>query len=260
MPTIQAVIDDILTTIPGAPFAETVDVIKTGDPAQEVTGIVTTFLATQAVLERAVELGANFVITHEPIFYNHLDETDWLADDPVYLAKRKFIDDHGLVIWRFHDYWHSHQPDGIYVGVQNALGWTQYADPEIRGKITVPRQSFRDLVEHVKTSLNCPNPRIIGNPNLPCSQVALIVGAPGGRWQILALQQSDVIIAGEINEWEINEYVRDSNTQGTPKALMVVGHEKSEEAGMAYLVDWLKARVPGVTITHVPSGDPFLGG
>jgi hypothetical protein len=52
MPTIQAVIDNILTSIPNAPFAETVDVIKTGDPAQEVTGIVTTFLATQAVLQR----------------------------------------------------------------------------------------------------------------------------------------------------------------------------------------------------------------
>src|SRR5215207_6665798 len=110
MPTAQAVIDNILTAIPNAPFPETVDVIKTGDPTQEVTGIVTTFLATRAILQRAVELGANFVITHEPTFYNHLDETDWLAEDPVYQAKRKFIDEHKLVIWRFHDYWHSHQP------------------------------------------------------------------------------------------------------------------------------------------------------
>ena len=35
-----------------------VDVIKAGDPSQPVTGIVTTFLATHEVLQRAVDLGA----------------------------------------------------------------------------------------------------------------------------------------------------------------------------------------------------------
>ena len=258
MPTIQAVIDDILTTIPGAPFAETVDVVKTGDPSQDVTGIVTTFLATQAVLQRAVELGANFVITHEPTFYNHLDKVDWLANDPVYLAKRRFIDDHNLVIWRFHDYWHSHKPDGIITGLANVLGWSSYLDPDAHWTATIPPQPLSALVAHISASLNCPSPRVIGHPDMLCSKVSLLIGAPGGEWQITSLRDADVLIAGEINEWETTEWVRDANTQGLSKALIVVGHEISEEAGMAYLVDWLRPRVPGVPITHVPSGDPFL--
>ena len=258
MPTIQAVIDNILTAIPGAPFGETVDVVKTGDPAQEVTGIVTTFLATQAILQRAVELGANFVITHEPVFYNHPDETDWLADDPVYLAKRRFIDDHQLVIWRFHDYWHSHRPDGIITGLLAALGWQSYFDPADHFEITIPPLPLNDLVAHVSAALGCPHPRVIGHPAMPCSRVSLLIGAPGGKWQIQSLRGADVLIAGEINEWETSEWVRDANTQGLAKGLIVVGHEISEEAGMAYLVEWLRPRVPGVAITHVPSGDPFL--
>ncbi|MEP7291707.1 MAG: Nif3-like dinuclear metal center hexameric protein [Chloroflexota bacterium] len=260
MPPIQAVIDNILTAIPGAPFAETVDVVKTGDPSQGVTGIITTFLASQAVLERAVELGANFIITHEPVFYNHLDETDWLADDPVYLAKRKLIDEHGLVVWRFHDYWHRHKPDGIITGVAQALGWTSYFDPANPYAVTIPMLPLSDLVAYVSDKLACPSPRVIGSPDMPCSVVSLMVGAPGGKWQITALRGVDVLIAGEVNEWDTTEWVRDANRQGLRKALIVVGHALSEEAGMAYLVDWLSPLVPGVAITHVPSGDPFLGG
>ena len=93
---------------------------------------------------------------------------------------------------------------------------------------------------------------------MPCSKISLLIGAPGGQWQITGLRDADVLIAGEINEWETSEWVRDANTQGMSRALIVVGHEISEEAGMAYLVDWLRPRVPGVPITHVPSGDPFL--
>jgi hypothetical protein len=47
---------------------------------------------------------------------------------------------------------------------------------------------------------------------------------------------------------------------GAGTALIVLGHAISEEAGMAYLAEWLRARVPDVPITHVPAGDPFWVG
>jgi putative NIF3 family GTP cyclohydrolase 1 type 2 len=258
MPTVQAVIDNILTAIPYAPYDETVDVIKTGDPSQEVTGIVTTFLASCEVLQKAVNQGANFVITREPIFYNHLDETDWLANDPVYRAKRKLIDDHGLVIWRFHDYWHSHQPDGILTGVAGALNWSSYRDPASRFGFTIPATRFDDLTADVAGKLGSRRTLTIGRPDMLCSKIALLVGAPGGKWQIEALRGDvDVLIAGEINEWETCEYVRDALLQGLSKGLIVIGHQVSEEAGMAYLVEWLRPRFPDLKIAHIPSGDPF---
>src|SRR5688572_25353748 len=104
MTTVQQVIDTLLKDIPIAPIPETVDTLKTGDPAQEVTGIVATFLASVEVIRQTIDLGANLIITHEPTFYNHLDKTDWLADDPVYQAKRRLLDDHQIAVWRFHDY------------------------------------------------------------------------------------------------------------------------------------------------------------
>jgi putative NIF3 family GTP cyclohydrolase 1 type 2 len=67
--TIQNVIDLIIASVPGAPLEDSVDVFKCGDPAQKVTGIVTTFTANMHVLRKAVDLGANLIITHEPTFY-----------------------------------------------------------------------------------------------------------------------------------------------------------------------------------------------
>ena len=64
-------------------------------------------------------------------------------------------------------------------------------------------------------------------------------------------------LPGEVREWETSEYARDAVAQGRDKALIVLGHAKSEEPGMAYLVEWLQPLVPGVTITHVPVGDAF---
>src|SRR5512144_405733 len=101
--TIQQAIDRIIAAIPGAPFTDTVDTIKAGDPSQELTGILVTFLATCEAIEQAAQLGANLIITHEPTFYNHLDTTDWLSQHPTYIAKQGLIERSGVVIWRFHD-------------------------------------------------------------------------------------------------------------------------------------------------------------
>jgi hypothetical protein len=51
MVTIQFVIDTILAAIPGSTTTDTVDTIKAGT-SQPVKGIVTTFLASQAVLKK----------------------------------------------------------------------------------------------------------------------------------------------------------------------------------------------------------------
>ena len=53
------------------------------------------------------------------------------------------------------------------------------------------------------------------------------------------------------------EYARDAVLQGRHKALIVLGHANSEEAGMKWLVEWLAPLVPDVPIIHVSAGDPF---
>ena len=91
----------------------TVDVFKAGDPDTEIKGIAVCMFADMRTLQKAVEMNCNFIITHEPVFYNHLDETEAYANDPVYKEKRQIIEDHKLVVFRFHDHIHITKPDGI---------------------------------------------------------------------------------------------------------------------------------------------------
>ncbi len=257
---IQAVIDTILAAVPGAPPLETVDVFKCGDPSQEATGIVTTFLASYAVIQKTIALGANLIISHEPVFYNHRDNVDWLKDDPVYIAKRQLIDQHAIVVWRFHDCWHMHQPDGITTGVLKDLGWIDHADKEHNELLYFDGMPLAELVKTIKQRLDVPAARVIGDLAHPCRRVGLLLGASGGPSHIEAFRMAelDAMVVGETNEWDTTEYVRDAIAMGQPKALVVIGHEKSEEAGMKYLVEWLRPRLPAsISITHVPSGDPF---
>ena len=68
--------------------------------------------------------------------------------------------------------------------------------------------------------------QIVGNGDTPCRRVAILVGASAGRSQIdlLARPDIDAVIAGDINEWEGCEYVRDAVSAKMNKGFIVLGH------------------------------------
>lgn len=258
--TIQQVIDALLADIPGAPFPGTVDTIKSGDPSQRVKGIVTTMFATDAIIQKTIDLGANFIIAHEPTFYNHTDETSWLDADPVLQFKKNLLEKHGIVVWRFHDGIHAHIPDGIRLGVLQALGWDNYYEPSNPPLTILPSPTpLAGLIDLFKKRLTIGPLKYIGDLAQPCSRVVLSPGAAGGRKHIGWIQQyqPDVFVCGELNEWETSEYIRDARYQGKKISLVVLGHSVSEEPGLEWLVPVLQKKVPGIPVTHLPSGDAF---
>jgi putative NIF3 family GTP cyclohydrolase 1 type 2 len=260
--TARQVIEKIKLQI-GAPVdPNTVDTFKAGDPETAVTGIATTFLATYAVLQEAVASGANVIITHEPTFYNHLDETAFLKGDPVFEQKMAYIREHHLVIWRFHDQWHWRKPDGIIEGFTLAAGWEKYRRPYEENAFTLPPTSVRQLAADLQARLNSRIIRIVGDPLLRVTEVAYLPGASGENKEIKELERDDVqvLVAGEAREWETVEYVRDAAAEGRRKALILLGHEVSEEPGMEYCARWLRTLFPGVPVTFIPAGEPFQTG
>lgn len=256
--TIKEVMDIILKEVPGAPFKTTVDTLKSGDEQQTVTGIVTTMFATVRVIEEAAKLKANFIIAHEPTFYNHLDDVNYVANNHVVQQKQALLKKYNIAVWRFHDYWHSVEPDGIGYGVLKKAGWLQYYKPGQR-ILQMPPLTLEKLVAHLEQTLAIKHVRVIGDLSQTCARIALLPGAAGGQTQISIVEkeQPDVLIVGEVHEWETAEYIRDARQMGGKTALIVLGHSVSEEPGMDWLVDWLKPKIPGVPVTHIVSGDPF---
>jgi len=257
--TVGDIMDMFIAEVEGAPFDSTVDTLKAGSRDTEVTGIVTSMFATLDVIQQAIDKQANFIIVHEPTYYNHLDETDWLADDEVYRHKSDLLKEHGIAVWRNHDYIHTYFPDGVQTGVVEKLGWEDYYNPKERHQFEIPATTLKALIDHMKASLGISTVRYIGDLSQTCESVLLMPGAWGGKRQIeLTSQvQPDVLVCGEISEWETAEYVRDARIKGQDLSLIVLGHIDSEEPGSAYMAEWLKEKVPNVNVFHIPAKNPL---
>lgn len=256
--TVQQIMDLILKEAGLPVLKTTVDTIKYGRPDQVVTGIVTTMFANITVIEEAAKRNANFIIAHEPTFYNHKDDTNWVANNSVVKKKQALLEKYKMVVWRFHDYCHAMRPDTISYGVVKKAGWLPYyklGQPVLE----IPKVSLKQLVKHLKSSLNISHLRVIGDLEQSCERIALLPGAWGGVPQVSTAetQQPDVLIVGELSEWETAEYIHDGKLLGSKTALIVLGHAVSEEPGMEWFAEWLQPKLSGIHVSHITSGDPF---
>ncbi len=217
-------------------------------------------MATLDVLQRAAAKRENLVITHEPTFYNHLDRPEGMDEnDAVWKEKREFIEKNGLVVWRFHDHWHLRTPDGILAGVVKSLGWEKYQSAENPHLFTVPEITLEKLAADVAKQLDTPVLRVVGNPAMKVTKLALSPGSAGFERETHALEMEnvEVLLVGETREWETVEYAADAVTEGKTKALIVIGHVPSEQAGMEECAQWLKTFVKNVPVEFVPTKQPF---
>jgi putative NIF3 family GTP cyclohydrolase 1 type 2 len=239
---------------------DTVDTFKAGNPDTVVTGVAVTMMATMDVLQRASAQGLNFIITHEPTFYAHLDTPEGVPEtDPVWAEKRAFIEKHGLVVWRFHDHWHMRTPDGIEAGMVHALGWEKFQTKDNQYLFVLPETTLKDLAALLSKKLDSSVVRVVGKPDMKFTKLGFSPGAAGSQREIHALEQDDVqvLLVGETREWETVEYAADAVSQGRNKALIVIGHIPSEQPGMEECTRWLKGFVKSVRIEFVPAKQPF---
>lgn len=244
----------------GIPWrAQTVDNVVAGRPDVRVRGIATTMMSTLDVVQRASSAGLNLVITHEPTFYSHQDTTDALKTDATYQFKDGFIRDHDMAIFRFHDHWHAMKPDGIAFGMARELGWDKNVDQANQREFTFPGVPLELLVARMRERLGASTMRVVGDPKMPVSRVAASWGYYTYNPANLALTRPDVdvFVVGETREWETVEHAQDMVASGKKKALIVIGHVASEQAGMKYCAEWLKGFVTEVPIEYVPASEPF---
>lgn len=256
--TVGDVMDIVTKDIPGAPFSKTVDTLKSGSREMLVTGIVTTMFATVDIIREAIKNKANFIIAHEPTFYNHNDDPKWVTPNHIVKEKQDLLEKNKITVWRLHDYLHSFVPDSVVYEVVKTAGWLPYYKA---GKpvLTIPAISLKDLAEHLKKKLNIAHLRVVGNLEQKCESIVLMPGAAGGEMQVAMVEtvKPDVLIVGELREWETAEYIRDTQQLGEKTSLIVLGHSVSEEPGLQWLQEWLQPKLPEIKVKHIASGSPF---
>lgn len=259
--TARQVIERIQKNVGVTWHSQTVDTFKAGDPDTPVTGIATTMMATYDVLQRAAAAGDNLIITHEPTFYGHTDQTAGMVQehDAVLAAKQAFIEKHRLVVWRFHDHWHERRPDGIQTGMIRALGWEKFQNAGDNHFFVIPETTLDSLAGGIKRRLGIRTLRVVGDPAMRVTKLALNPGYPGFPGERHTLQRDDVevLVMGEGLEWETIEYGADAAAEGRHKALIILGHIPSEQAGMEDCAQWLKTLVTEVPVQFIATAEPF---
>lgn len=321
--TAQEIVDRLKKNVGGDWGSEDVDGFKIGDPATIVTGVVTTSMATLDVLQKAVRVGSNFVITAAPTFYSRADLSTpggrgagpgrgqfpargggpgapagpgpagasgpgtgasapmprapampqsvvppgqpaaaapvvLAPPDPVYAGKNAFIAEHKLVVFRLTQHWNRRKPDPRAQGLAAAMGWTKYriGDDELRYE--VPAITLEALASRVNKSLALRGGiRVIGDRTLSVRRIGLLPGYTQIQASIAMLPTVDVIVAGEVMEWESAAYVQDVAFAGLDKGFISIGRVVNEAPGMQVCAGWLKTIVPEVPVRFVAAGDPY---
>ncbi len=270
---IAEIIEKLRAFHPEIDESRTCDTLKYGDAEQECTGVVVSCFASTDVIREAARLGANFIITHEPTFWTHEDETDWLSDSKVFSAKKALLDEYGIVVWRDHDRIHGGKPsnnpdhiDGIFYGIMKELGWDEYKldYPNKPLLFRIPETDAESLGRFLMEKLNLHGLRILGDRHAKVSTVFFCEHIRDHDWKEkekikqTEMDKIDALIPFEMIDWSIAAFVRDCAQLGFPKVMYNVGHFNMEELGMKFMAKWLPTVVgEEIPVHHVFSGDAY---
>lgn len=266
--TVQQIINCILNEFCGdVRIDPTCDIIASGSPDTEVTGIITTMFPTVEVIQETIKRGANFIIAHEPTWFNGMDKTGWCENDSVYLAKKKLLDENGIAVWRFHDHMHfGSAVDYIYQGFMDEMDWHQYLQPDEKEPwvYEIPEITLKELALQFKEQFEMDAIRVIGKPDCKIRRVGVLVGGGSlglGRevmpMEVMERNHLNVLVCGDITEWTTVEYINDAQQLGMNRCMIQLGHERSEEAGMKHLPVLLRRFLPDIPVQFVSSNEPY---
>jgi hypothetical protein len=180
------------------------------------------------------------------------------ADDPVAQAKRAFIEKNGLVVFRLRDHWQARKQNEMVTGLAAALGWSNRRVESDDALYDIPAATAQETVDLIRGRLNIrAGLRTVGDRKAAIRRVLLHPGAmtPAMMWQRYG--EVDMIVAGEVREWENTFYAADIFTAGEKRALMTVGRVVSEDPGMRACAEWLKTVVKEVPSRWISAGDPY---
>lgn len=251
----------------------TCDVVKCGDPEQECTGILVTCFASVDVIREAIKRHANLIVVHEPLFWNHEDETHWITESKVFREKMALLKRGNIVVWRDHDYIHGGAPmemgrtlpDGIFCGIAQELGWERYAvNSELKPLVfRIPATDAQTLGQMLKEKLGLNGIRIIGDKTAEVSTVFICEHLSGNERDLKKIERieregADAVLPLEIVDWTLCAYVRDCCQLGEKKVVYNLGHFNLEELGMKYLAKKIPELVDhAVPVSFLNSGDSF---
>ncbi len=185
-----------------------------------------------------------------------------LATDPVYAAKKEFIEKNNLVVFRLRDHWAARTEKDLTSGLADSLGWSGHlvASEPVDGNAAIyeiPAASLEDTVALVRKRLAIRGGlRSVGDRKARVRRVLLHPGLMTVTTMWKYFGTVDLLLTGEVREWECVHYAADVNSTGGKHSLVTVGRVVSEEPGMNACAKWLGS-VSGMPARWIGAGDPY---
>ena len=217
----------------------------------EVTRIVTGVTASQALLDAAVEYGADAVLVHHGYF--------WKGEAPVIRGMKKqriaTLIQHDISLLGYHLPLDAHPELGNNAQLAMLLGIRNEGVMDERelqsvgniGSVSEP-VSLADFGQQVATAL-AREPLLIAGGDHPVKRIAWCTGGAQGYFEQAILAGADVYISGEISE-QTTHLARES---GVP--YIASGHHATERYGAQALARYL-ADVLGLQARFVDLPNP----
>jgi putative NIF3 family GTP cyclohydrolase 1 type 2 len=232
---------------------KTVDTFKSGNPATEITGIAVAWMSYTWALKRALELGLNMFITHEPTYFDHRDNDPAVFEIDGVSAKKSFIEESGIVILRCHDLWDRYPEIGITDGWAKLLGFSDPVSKDGYFRVfDVFGRTAGDVARQVAkkvSPLGQEAVQFIGEESTRVKRVAIGYGAVTPYRHFITELKADLAICSDdgFTFWRDGALGIDL---GLP--VIIVNHPVTEENGVRLLAEHLAGHFPQVPVTHLP--------
>ncbi len=221
---------DILQSIAQDSLAEEWDNVglMIGDKDQEIDKILIALDFNSLVLDEAINLGANLIITHHPAIFNPLKR----IIDKNYIKAIK----NDISVYSMHTNLDNAE-DGVNYVFADLLelyncsqsGMIRYGETE--------EKTLEEFAEFTKEKFNVQTVRIAGNMNKKIKKVAVLGGSGGSMIDDVINLGVDLYVTGEC------AYNYAQTAYENDLALIVLGHFETENPVIYKLKDMLSQRI-----------------
>lgn len=225
---------------------------------KEVKTIYIALDATDDVIEEAISLGADMLLTHHPLIFKKMSRitTDdfigrrvykLIRNDISYFAMHTNFDVMGMA---------DAAADELFLQERQVLNVTYEDDISKEGCGRAGRlkecMSVAALAAFVKQKFQIPNVRVFGDLGDIVQSVAVMPGSGGSYIKDAINAGVDVMITGDIDHHEGIDAV----AQGI--AVIDAGHYGIEKLFVSYMEEFIKRELPGLTIYKAEQKEPFV--
>jgi dinuclear metal center YbgI/SA1388 family protein len=177
--------------------------LQVGAEEEDITGVLITLDVTCAVIDEALRLKANVIISHHPFMFDPLLRIRY---DDVFGSKLVHVITNRLNIINMHTNYDSaiggmNDELGSQLGLKDIRPYfpDQSSDNFLRiGRIEP--QSLESLVKMVKSRLNLPMTRVIGDLKQQVTAIGIVGGSGGSEINHALWAGCDVLITGEVKQ------------------------------------------------------------